>query len=189
MLPTSHLNKKPEKFSPFVQNRAKKIERKFESEFDFFCLTLYIDNIDVIDFRCASAGETSIMIRRPVLKILSSLQKVDWTLIENAPRFVLWGTFGRGKSLSLAHVRHALGHASQDNGIVTIDFGRLRRWLTQYKLIGKSKYFVEQKGGDEEGRFDHLHDSQRVLQTFEAENTKKIEHLKTSKVKHVITLY
>ncbi|KAL3285164.1 hypothetical protein HHI36_019283 [Cryptolaemus montrouzieri] len=53
---------------------------------------------------CQTFNETCIMIRKPALDIINSLKHIDYS--KPAYRFVIYGSNGSGRSLSLAHVVH-----------------------------------------------------------------------------------
>ncbi|XP_068740785.1 small ribosomal subunit protein mS29-like isoform X1 [Montipora capricornis] len=116
---------------------------------------------------CNLTGNTSLMIRRPALQVLSHLQEMPQDG-SPPPKFIFYGSDGCGKSLSLAHVIHFCYSA----GWFILPVPSVFNWVHGESELQMSIFH--------EGRFDQPKQATAWLQMCRMINSKFFTELKTN---------
>jgi len=107
-----------------------------------------------------------IMIRKPALSVIKYLKQIDVTAV-TAPKFILYGRDGTGKTMSLHHVAHALAK----EGFVLFQVPSVNRWIRQLiknpAEIAPSSILPD--------KWDHIADAVSFLKLFQRANSGRLE--------------
>ena len=77
-----------------------------------------------------SLQEHTFLARKQYIEMLQYLKQINWPE-QDLARFVLWGNFGTGKSVTISQIFH---YAYKANYIV-INFPRLKSWFSHYNGV------------------------------------------------------
>jgi len=112
--------------------------------------------------------EQTFMVRRPYVETLQYLKQIKWPEQDNV-RFILWGKFGSGKSVSLSQI----SHFALKSNFILLNFRDLRKLLSHYREATESEF--------KEGRWDFPVEAQTYLKEIKHYNFDKLDGLVTHK--------
>ncbi|XP_056142452.1 28S ribosomal protein S29, mitochondrial isoform X2 [Lampris incognitus] len=111
-------------------------------------------------------NEGCVMVRQPALEVISSLKKVDYS--KPAPRFVLYGVKGSGKTMALCHT----AHFCSTQGWLVLHIPDAHKWVKNCKELLQSSYNAS--------RFDQPLQASTWLRNFRTTNEHFLSKIKTS---------